>query len=179
MTALARRELLALTAAGVPLAALGSTLFASGANATTTPTALLHDATLPDARRFAARAAQLGQTSQALAGDPVRQAQALFARRPQVVFGVSRASDRLLFAEVAREAGYEELVQIAQRAGCIHESRCRSGAEAFAALARASGPNWPRAFAELALGAAPLTDALEIQGADAPTSFSWVLRRKG
>ena len=94
-------------------------------------------------------------------------------------FAEGRASDRLLFAEVAREAGYEELVQIAQRAGCIHESRCRSGAEAFGALARASGPNWPCAFAELALGAAPLTDALEIQRADAPTSFSWVLRRKG
>ena len=41
-------------------------------------------------------------------GDPIRFAQDLFAARPAVVLGLTRAADALLIADVGREAGYRE-----------------------------------------------------------------------
>ncbi len=180
MTAIARREVLALAAsaaAAVQMTALSPSARALAA-ASANPTRLLvHDATLPEARAFAARAKTLGTPSIALHGDPIRQARLLLGEHPAAIFGMSRASDHLLFAEVAREMGYEDLVHITLRAGSLGKTRCRPGAEAFAALARANPALWPEAFAELALGAAPRrSDGGRIDTGG--SSFSWVLRRR-
>lgn len=179
MTTLARREMLALAAAAVPAMSLGSGALATGRNASMSGLALVYDPSLREGQRFAARALELGTRSHAFSGDPVRQARAILGAHSIALFGISRASHHLIFSEVAREAGYEELVRIGHRAGCIQNSHCRPGAEAFAALARSSADHWPDAFAELALGASPHAnvwpDPLASQEA---SSFSWVLRRK-
>ncbi|MBT0670813.1 hypothetical protein HT136_20815 [Novosphingobium profundi] len=177
MNALARREVLALAAAAVPMVAMSHSAAALEPAAARASRLLVHDAALPVTRAFAARAQALGTPAIALQGDPIRQARQLLGQRPMAIFGMTRASDHLLFTEVAREMGYEELVRITHRAGCLGETRCREGAEAFAALARANAPLWPEAFAELALGAVPQCGTR--RGIDAGgSSFSWVLRPK-
>jgi hypothetical protein len=64
---------------------------------------LLHDPTLAAGRRFAA--ACCGE-ARAIEGDRIRFAREVFARRPGLVLGVSRAADALLIEEVGREMGY-------------------------------------------------------------------------
>lgn len=44
-----------------------------------------------------------------IAGDPVRFAQGLFNDRPSLVLGISHHADRLMIADVGREAGYREV----------------------------------------------------------------------
>jgi hypothetical protein len=64
---------------------------------------LVHDPALAAGRRLAAM--HDGEVV-AIAGDRIRFARALFARRPSLVVGVTRSADSLLIEEVAREAGY-------------------------------------------------------------------------
>jgi len=66
-------------------------------------TLLLHDPALAAGRRLAR--AHGGEVL-AIAGDRIRFARAVFARRPALVVGVSRHADALLIEEVGREAGY-------------------------------------------------------------------------
>jgi hypothetical protein len=44
-----------------------------------------------------------------IAGDRIRFARDLFARRPSLVVGVTRSADSLLIEEVGREAGYRSV----------------------------------------------------------------------
>jgi hypothetical protein len=64
---------------------------------------LLHDPSLEAGRRFAR--AYRGETLP-IAGDRIRFAREVFARRPAYVVGVSRPADALLIEDVGREAGY-------------------------------------------------------------------------
>jgi len=64
---------------------------------------LVHDPALAAGRRFAAM--HDGEVLP-IAGDRIRFARALFARRPWLVVGVTRSADALLIEEVARESGY-------------------------------------------------------------------------
>jgi hypothetical protein len=66
-------------------------------------TVLVHDPALGQAERLTALAA--GEVH-AIAGDRIRFARAVFAARPALVVGLSRAADALLIEEVGREAGY-------------------------------------------------------------------------
>lgn len=174
MTQLSRRSVMALAASAAPVVAVGS--LAQPATAASESLALVHDATLPDARRFARRALALGTASTGLSGDRVRQAHSLLATRPAAVFGMTRASDHLLFAEVAREHGYREWLCLTHNAGKMTHARCLVGAEAFATVAAASGAHWPQAFAEGALGAEPLASGEPDHISDPVSCFSWVLR---
>ena len=64
---------------------------------------LVHDPSLKMGRDLAAA---LGSEAVAIDGDRIRFARSVFARRPALVVGVTRAADALLIEEVAREAGY-------------------------------------------------------------------------
>jgi hypothetical protein len=64
---------------------------------------LLHDPSLAAGRRFAEAC---GGDVLPIAGDRIRFARAVFARRPAYVVGVSRPADALLIEDVGREAGY-------------------------------------------------------------------------
>lgn len=72
-------------------------------------TVLLYDADLAQGRAFARRARAWHRDVIAIEGDRIRFARALFAARPALVQGVSRQSDAVLLAEVAAEAGYEQV----------------------------------------------------------------------
>jgi len=72
-------------------------------------TVLLFDADLPQGRAFAEGARAWNRSVAALEGDRIRFARAVFARRPAIVRGVSRQADAVLLAEVAGEAGYEQV----------------------------------------------------------------------
>jgi hypothetical protein len=64
---------------------------------------LLHDPSLEAGRRLAE--AHQGEVL-AIAGDRIRFARMVFARKPSLVIGISRAADALLIEDVGREAGY-------------------------------------------------------------------------
>ena len=72
-------------------------------------TVLLYDAELPQARAFAEAGRAWNRAVIALEGDRIRFAKDLFARRPAIVQGVSRAGDAVLVEEVAVEEGYERV----------------------------------------------------------------------
>lgn len=72
-------------------------------------TVLLYDEELPQGRAFAQGGRAWNRVVLALDGDRIRFAQRVFARRPAIVQGVSRQSDAVLLAEVAAEAGYEQV----------------------------------------------------------------------
>lgn len=74
------------------------------------PVLLLHDPTLEAGRRLAAAGKAQGQRVLAIAGDPVRFARAALERRPGLIVGISRQSDKVLIEDVAREAGYIPVV---------------------------------------------------------------------
>jgi hypothetical protein len=93
-----RREALKGALAVPAAAAVPAAGWARGGNAV-----LVHDPTLVASRRLAA--VHDGEVL-AIAGDRIRFARALFARRPSLVIGVTRSADALLIEEVAREAGY-------------------------------------------------------------------------
>ncbi|MEO7552156.1 MAG: hypothetical protein ABIT09_13555 [Croceibacterium sp.] len=65
-------------------------------------TVLVHDPELEAGRRLARQAAGC----LAIEGDRIRFAQALFARRPALVVGITRPADAHLIADVGREHGY-------------------------------------------------------------------------
>jgi hypothetical protein len=67
------------------------------------PMVVVVDRTLAAGRRLAAL--HDGEVL-AIAGDRIRFARTLFARRPWLVVGVTRSADTLLIEDVAREAGY-------------------------------------------------------------------------
>jgi len=69
-------------------------------------TILLHDPSLKAGRRFAAAGRARGEQVQAIRGDRIRFARAVFERSPALIVGVSRSADALLIEEVGREAGY-------------------------------------------------------------------------
>ncbi|MPS69698.1 MULTISPECIES: hypothetical protein [Novosphingobium] len=173
MTAgITRRRLIGGAAAAAPLAVLGTVLAGRPAGGAVL---LVHDDTMASGRRFAAHAAALGTHSVALHGERVRLVRQLLARRPARVFGLTRHADHMLFAEVAGEAGYEELASIQHREARRPRTRCSVAAETLASLARAAGPCWPEAFAELALGTASGPSPLRPVPRPEP-AFSWVLR---
>lgn len=93
-----RRQALVGALAVPTVAALPSVAWARGAGAV-----LLHDPSLEAGRRLAQ--AHGGEVL-AITGDRVRFARAVFAQRPPLVIGISRAADALLIEDVGREAGY-------------------------------------------------------------------------
>lgn len=93
-----RREALMGALAVPAVAALPGAALARGGGAV-----LLHDPSLEAGGRLAE--AHGGEVL-AIAGDRIRFARAVFARRPSLVLGVSRSADALLIEEVGREAGY-------------------------------------------------------------------------
>jgi len=139
---------------------------------------LVHDDTLPAARRFAAHAATMGASSQPLRGERVRLVRQLLAQQPARVFGMTRHADHLLFAEIAREAGYVEVAAIQHRQGRGPLPRCIVAARPLSSLAQAAGACWPEAFAELALNIKATPSTIAEVPRPAP-AFSWVLQRKG
>jgi hypothetical protein len=72
-------------------------------------TVLLYDEALPQGRAFAEAGKAWNRTVLPLTGDRIRFAREIFARRPAIVRGLSRQSDAVLLAEVAQEAGYEQV----------------------------------------------------------------------
>ncbi len=72
-------------------------------------TVLLYDADLPQGSAFAEAGRAWNRAVLPLEGDRIRFAREIFARRPAIVQGVSRQSDAVLLAEVASEAGYEQV----------------------------------------------------------------------
>ena len=72
-------------------------------------TVLLFDADLPQGRAFAEAGKAWNRAVMPLSGDRIRFAREVFARRPAIVQGVSRQADAVLLAEVAGEAGYEQV----------------------------------------------------------------------
>jgi hypothetical protein len=72
-------------------------------------TVLLFDADLPQGRAFAEAGRAWNRSVMPLSGDRIRFAREVFARRPAIVRGVSRQADAVLLAEVAGEAGYEQV----------------------------------------------------------------------
>lgn len=72
-------------------------------------TVLLYDADLPQGRAFAQAGRAWNRAVEPIAGDRIRFAREVFARRPAIVQGVSRQGDAVLLAEVAREAAYEQV----------------------------------------------------------------------
>ena len=72
-------------------------------------TVLLFDADLPQGRAFAEAGRAWNRAVLPLEGDRIRFAREVFGRRPAIVQGVSRQSDAVLLAEVAGEAGYEQV----------------------------------------------------------------------
>ena len=72
-------------------------------------TVLLFDPGLPQAIAFADAGRAWNRAVIALEGDRIRFAREIFARHPALVHGVSRQADAVLLAEVAAEAGYEQL----------------------------------------------------------------------
>jgi len=169
--AVTRRRLIGLAAGAAPLAALGVSL----APAARAAPLLVHDASLPAGRRFAAHAGGLGMTCLPLQGDRVRLIRRLLADGPAAVFGVTRHADHLLFAEIAREAGYRDRALLQHRRERSHMVRAQV---AVANLAEAAGPCWPEAFAELALGtSAQVPAAGSRPRLDA--AFSWIFERGG
>jgi hypothetical protein len=80
---------------------------------------LVHDPALAAGRALAA--AHDGET-RAIEGDRVRFARALFANRPAMVVGVSRPADAQLIADVAREAGYIQVEDGADRLNTMIEA---------------------------------------------------------
>ncbi|WP_206245299.1 hypothetical protein [Novosphingobium terrae] len=171
MTALTRRRLMAVAAGSAPLIALGNPAKALAAKGNVL---LVHDDTLPAARRFAMRARLLGLPSQALEGDRVPLFRRWLAPRPALVFGMTRHADRLLLAEIAREMGYEDLAAIQHRKG---RDTLMQGNRALASLSETAGPCWPEAFAQWATGAGSKTVPPALH-AQAEPGFSWVLRNK-
>jgi hypothetical protein len=93
-----RREALMGALAVPAVAALPGVALARGGSAV-----LLHDPLLEAGRRLAE--AHQGQVL-AISGDRIRFARAVFAQRPALVIGISRAADALLIEDVGREAGY-------------------------------------------------------------------------
>lgn len=156
-------------------AAVASTALAGGrADAATVPL-LLHDAQLAAGRRFAAHVQYLGGQPVALAGDRVRQMQALLVSAPAAIFAVTRRSDELLVGEIAVEAGYRRVALVRHGNGPMM-AQCASEGASIAKLAQLSDATWPEAFAELAL------DKIG-QCAIAPSShiipaLSWVMVRR-
>jgi len=94
-----RREALKGALAVPAVAAVPSAVWARGGKAI-----LVHDPGLASARRIAAL--HDGEV-EAITGDRIRFARALFAQKPSLVVGVTRSADALLIEEVAREAGYQ------------------------------------------------------------------------
>lgn len=72
-------------------------------------TVLLFDADLAEGRAFAEAGRAWNRDVHAITGDRIRFARAVFESRPAIVQGVSRAGDEVLLAEVAAEAGYEQV----------------------------------------------------------------------
>lgn len=101
---LSRRAMIAGLAA-VPAAASASEFTWRNGHSTV----LLFDADLPQARAFADAGRAWNRAVLPLKGDRIRFAQRVFARRPAIVRGVSRQGDAVLLAEVAAEAGYEQV----------------------------------------------------------------------
>ncbi len=101
---LSRRAMIAGLAA-VPAAASASEFRWRHGNGTI----LLFDDALPQGRAFAVAGRAWNRSVLALEGDRIRFAREIFARRPASVQGVSRQSDAVLVAEVAAEAGYEQV----------------------------------------------------------------------
>jgi hypothetical protein len=93
-----RREALKGALAIPAVAAVPTAAWARGGNAV-----LVHDPALAAGRRVAAL--HDGEVLP-IAGDRIRFARALFARRPSLVIGITRSADALLIEEVGREAGY-------------------------------------------------------------------------
>jgi hypothetical protein len=93
-----RREALMGALAVPAVAALPGVALARGGSAV-----LLHDPSLEAGRRLAE--AHQGQVL-AISGDRIRFARAVFAQKPALVIGISRAADALLIEDVGREAGY-------------------------------------------------------------------------
>lgn len=137
---------------------------------------LLYDADLGAGARFAAHAHRLGAEAQSLAGDRVRQLQALLGQAPSALFGVSRHADEYLASEVAGQAGYRRLSLIQHRITGDVVPSCAPEGGAIATLARLAGGRWPEAFAELALGGIQRCEPLS-RAAPSEPAFSWVLTR--
>jgi hypothetical protein len=165
MSGLSRRGFLA-------SAAVASAALAGGRAEAATVPLLLHDAQLAAGRRFAAHAQYLGGQAVALAGDRVRQMQALLVSAPVAIFAVTRRSDELLVREIAAEAGYHRMALVRHDKGRM-TANCASDGAAIARLAHLSGAAWPEAFAELALDKADQCAA----ASDSRTmpAFSWVM----
>ena len=72
-------------------------------------TVLLFDADFPQGRAFAEAGRAWNRSVMPLSGDRIRFAREVFARRPAIVRGVTRQADAVLLAEVAAEAGYEQV----------------------------------------------------------------------
>ncbi|NWK94485.1 hypothetical protein DM806_02085 [Sphingobium lactosutens] len=170
MTILSRRGFMA----GV---ALTSATLAGSRAAAAVPPLLLHDPGLAAGRRFAARATALDGESIAIEGERVRCMQALLARRPSALFGVTRRADALLIGEIAGEAGYRPVASVRHGADRMVADCTRDGA-AIAALARLAGAGWPEAFADLALRG--VARCKREPSAVIEPAFSWMLvRRQG
>lgn len=153
-------------------AAVASTALAGGrADAATVPL-LLHDAQLAAGRRFAAHVQYLGGQPVALAGDRVRQMQALLVSAPAAIFAVTRRSDELLVGEIAAEAGYRRMALVRHDKGRMNPN-CASDSAVVSRLAYLSGAAWPEAFAELALDKAGQCAAAS-ESLTMP-AFSWVM----
>ncbi|MBU0931853.1 MAG: hypothetical protein KJ585_07630 [Alphaproteobacteria bacterium] len=165
MSGLSRRGFLA-------SAVVASAALASGRAEAATVPLLLHDPELSAGRRFAARAQWLGAQSVALAGDRVRQMQALLVSAPAAIFAVTRRSDELLVGEIAAEAGYRSMALVRHDKGRM-TANCASDGAAVARLAYLSGAAWPEAFAELALDKAGQCAAAS-ESLTMP-AFSWVM----
>ena len=91
-------------------------------------TMVLYDPSYEGARSFAASACAQGAGAKAIEGDRIRFARAVFARKPALVVGVSRAADAVLIADVAREAGYAPVAVPPTLARMVHKTSARSWA---------------------------------------------------
>jgi hypothetical protein len=91
-------------------------------------TIVLYDPSYQGARSFAASARTQGAAANAIEGDRIRFARAVFARKPALVVGVSRAADAVLIEDVAREAGYAPVEVPPALARIAHKTSARSWA---------------------------------------------------
>jgi hypothetical protein len=155
-------------------AAVASAALVGGRAEAATSPLLLHDAQLAAGRRFAAHVQYLGGQPIALAGDRVRQMQALLASAPAAIFAVTRRSDELLVGEIAAEAGYRGVALVCHDNGRM-TANCGSDGAAVARLAHLSGASWPESFAELALD--KIGQCTVAPDSRIMTALSWVLAK--
>ena len=143
---------------------------------------LLHDPALAAGRRFAAAGAGAGGAALAIEGDRIRFARAALETGPALVAGVSRHADALLIADVAREAGYEQVAELRGDGAALVTQRCRDGWHGLARLAGAAADAWVEALAIYAATAgesaadfhpAPVRGSARPGGRD--TVLGWVL----